>query len=121
MQDAVEPIVPDLKTDHCPRCLQPVSPKVPRCLGCGQPIRSRRSLPLLIGAAGVLVLVFAVLLMYQLVSNEDAANAPLPVDDQKAQTQELFSDPPPNSISSEAAKPAKPSSTPEKRPPLNER
>src|SRR5450631_137491 len=116
MQYAAEPVLQDVKAHFCPRCLQPVPSKVDRCPGCGQPIASRRFLPLSIGVAGLLALVFAVLVIYQMVSNEDAANAPAPPDPATAEKQEaLFSDPTP--AKAQASEPAKP----EKRPPLDER
>jgi hypothetical protein len=116
MKDAVEPVLLDATDDRCPRCLQPVPHKAPRCPGCGQPIRTMRMLPFAIGAAGLLALVFAVLLMYRVASNEDAANAPAPPDPAAAEKQqELF--PRPTPTTSKASEPAKP----EKPPPLNER
>ena len=113
MPDAAEPVTEDTKGDRCPRCLQTVPPKASHCPGCGQPIRSMRSLTFAIGIAGLLVLVFAMIVMYQLVANEDAANAPVPVDQNAAQ-QPLIPDSPPESSSDEPAKP-------EKKPPLDER
>ena len=74
-----------------------------------------RSLPFVIGAAGLLALLFVVLLMYQMMSNEDAANAPAPVDEVAAEQQKLFPDPRrPTASRPEPSKPDKP-------PPLNER
>ena len=104
----------DTKGDRCPRCLQTVPPKASRCPDCGQPIRSMRSLTFAIGIAGLLVLVFAMIVMYQLVANEDAANAPVPAKENAAPQDELLPDPPPASRPNEPAKP-------EKKPPLDER
>ena len=59
-------------------------------------------------------LLFVLLLMYQMVSDEDAANAPAPVDE-AAQQQTILPDPPPAN-----SKPAEPPQ-PEKPPPLNDR
>src|ERR1017187_6216106 len=119
MPDAAEPVIEDTKGDHCPRCLQTVPPKASRCPGCGQPIRSTRSLILAIGIAGLLVLVFAMLVMYKVMANEDAANAPVPVDENADQKQELFPDPPQASSANEPVKPDQPPK-PEKKPPLDE-
>ena len=119
MPDAAEPVIEDTKGDHCPRCLQTVPRKASRCPNCGQPIRSTRSLILAIGIAGLLVLLFAMLVMYKVMANEDAANAPAPVDENADHQQELFRDPAPASSSTEAAKPDEPT-RPEKKPPLDE-
>src|ERR1017187_7136286 len=86
MPNAAEPVMEDTKGDRCPRCLQTVPPKASRCPGCGQPIGSMRSLAFAIGIAGLVVLVFAMIVMYRLVANEDAANAPVPVDGPTAGT-----------------------------------
>ena len=115
MQPAVQQAVHDPKAERCPRCLQPVPPRVSRCPGCRQPVHSLRSLPLVIGAACLLALLFVVLLMYRMMRNEDAANAPVPVDEVAAEQQKLFPDPPPAN-----SKPSGPSK-PDKPPPLNER
>jgi hypothetical protein len=118
MPDAAEPVKEDTKGDHCPRCLQPVPRKASRCPGCGQPIRSTRLLTFAIGIAGLLVLLFAMLVMYRLVRNEDAANAPVPVDEDAA-PQPLFPDPPPASTADDKAKPDEPAK-PDKKAPLDE-
>jgi hypothetical protein len=52
-----------------------------------------RALTFAIGTAGLLVLVFAVIVMYQVVAN-DAANAPVPVKENAAAQEELLPDPP---------------------------
>jgi hypothetical protein len=70
---------------------------------------------LVIGAAALMAILFVVFLMYRMVRNEDAANAPAPVDAVAAEQQKLFPDPPPAN-----SKPAEPSK-PDKPPPLNER
>ena len=103
MPDAAEPVMEDPKADRCPRCLQTVPPRASRCPGCGQPIHSMRPLIFAIGIAGALALVFVMLVMYRLARNEDAANAPVPVDQNAAQ-QPLFPDSPPESSSEEPAK-----------------
>jgi hypothetical protein len=70
-------------------------------------------LPFAIGAAGLLLIVFVMLVMYRSARNEDVYTAPVPVEENAAQQQDLLPDPPP----ANAAKPAKP----DKPPPLNER
>jgi hypothetical protein len=119
MPDAAEPVPENTKGDRCPRCLQTVPPRASRCPGCGQPIHSTRPLIFAIGIAGLLVLVFATLVMYRMAKNEDAANAPVPVDENANQQQELFRDPPQASSANEPAKPDQPTK-PEKKPPLDE-
>jgi len=47
-------------------------------------------LTLLIGAACLMALLFVVLLMYRMMRNEDAANAPAPVDEVAAEQQKHF-------------------------------
>jgi hypothetical protein len=69
---------------------------------------------LVIGAACAVALLFVVLLMYRVLRNEDAANAPVPVDEETAEQQLMVPDPPANSKPREPSKPDKP-------PPLNER
>ena len=115
MQPAVQPTVHDAKAERCPRCFQPVPPRVYRCPGCRQPVQSLRSWPLVIGAVGLMALLFVAILMYRMMSNEDGANAPAPADDVTAEQQKLFPDPPPAN-----SKPAEPSK-PDKPPPLNDR
>jgi hypothetical protein len=115
MQHAAEPVLEDRKADHCLRCLDPLPPKVPRCPGCGHPVRTLRLLPFVIGTVGLLVLVFAVLVMYRLVKNEDVENTILPPDPSTAETHELFPDPP-----ADKGKDSEPAKA-EKPPPLNER
>jgi hypothetical protein len=118
MPDAAQPVMEDPKGERCPRCLQNVSAGASRCPNCGQPIHSIRSLLVAIGIAGLLVLVFVMLVMYKVMANEDAASAPVPVDDAD-QKQQLFRDPPPASSANEPAKPDRPTK-PEKKPPLDE-
>ena len=60
-------------------------------------------------------LLFVLFLMYQMVTNEDAVNAPAPVDEAAAEQQAIPRDPPPA-----GTRPAEPSK-PDKPPPLNER
>jgi hypothetical protein len=86
---------------------------VSRCPDCGQPIHfhSLRLLPFAIGTAGLLLLVFVMLVMYRMAKNEEAARVPALMDENAPQ-QQLFRNPPP--ANSKANEPAK-------RPPLNER
>jgi hypothetical protein len=118
MPDAAQPVMEDPKGERCPRCLQNVPFGASRCPSCGQPIHSIRSLLVAIGIAGLLVLVFVMLVMYKVMANEDAARAPVPVDEAD-QKQELLRDPPPASSADEPAKPDRPTK-PEKKPPLDE-
>ena len=116
MQDAVQrSLVDDLKGELCSRCLQPVPPKASRCPSCRQPVHSLRLLMLAIGAAGLLVLVFALLVMFRTGRNQDLVEAPAAVDESAAQPQDPFAVPPP--ANNDSNQPAKP----EKKPPLNER
>jgi hypothetical protein len=120
MPDAAQPVIEDTKGDRCPRCLQTVPRKASRCPGCGQPIHSTRPLILTIGIAGVLVLLFAMLVMYKVMANEEAANSAVPVDENADQQHELFPDPPQASSGAEPAKPDPPTK-PDKKPPLDEK
>src|SRR5512133_1948136 len=112
----VQGAVADLKENNCPRCLQPLAGKVARCPGCGQPIEGTSlALRLAIGVAGVIALVFAVVILYQSVRNEEASNAVAPIEEgQKTPEEVLFPTPAPDSGSKAAPKP-------EKKPPLNEK
>lgn len=112
MEDTAEPGLEGAAVARCPRCLQPVSAKATRCPECFQPIRSHRRLPLVIGVAGLLVMLFAVLVMFRMMRNEDLMRAPVPVDEGAVKESDPFDIPPPAS-----GKPAQP----EKRPPLNEK
>jgi hypothetical protein len=116
MPDAAQPVLRDPNAEHCPRCLQVLPPKASRCPDCGQPIHfhSLRLLPFAVGIAGLLALVFVMFVMYRMAKNEEAARAPVPVDDNASQ-QELFHDSPP--ANGKANEPSKP----DKRPPLDER
>ena len=117
MAEDLQPILQELKDERCPRCLQPVPPDASHCPGCRQPIHSLRLLPFAVGAVGLLLMVFVMLVMYRSARNEDAATAPVPVEENAAHTQDpLLPDPPP----ANSAKPARPAK-PEKPPPLNER
>ena len=85
-----------------------------------------RSATFAIGIAGLLVLLFAMLVMYQLVANEEALNAPVPVDENADQQQGIFPDPPQAGTADEPAMPyptTKPDqpTKPEKKAPLDER
>ena len=98
--------------NRCPRCLQPVPAKSARCPGCRQPVHSSsRTLRLVITFAGLVVLVFAAALTYQMLRSEDAGKAETPAPPKTAEEQ-LFRDSPPAG--------SKEPSKPEKKPPLNE-
>lgn len=112
MYDVAIP-TPPAEGDVCTRCLQPVPWKARRCAGCGHPHHNRRYLPVLIGAAGLLVLAFVMALMYFSARNVDLQNAPAQVDGDAPQDI-MVKTPPDNGKPAEPAKP-------EKRPPLNEK
>jgi hypothetical protein len=115
MPEDVQPILEDLKTDRCPRCLQPVPPQASHCPDCRQPIHSMHLLPFAIGAAGLILMMFVMLVMYRSVRNEDAATAPVAVEENADRQQDpMVPEPAANSS-------AKPAAKPEKRPPLDER
>ena len=107
-----QPVFPDPKADRCPRCVRVLPPRASRCPDCGQPIHfhSLRLLPFAVGIAGLLALVFVMLVLYRMAKNEEAARAPVPVDENAPQ-QQLFTDSPP----------ANSHAKPDKKPPLNER
>jgi uncharacterized paraquat-inducible protein A len=65
------------ETDICSRCGQLVAPEGNRCPRCGSPMKVHtKRLPILIGIAGVLALLFVVLLMVVVIQNsDDAADA----------------------------------------------
>ena len=125
MPDAAQPVVVDPKGRHCPRCLQAVPPRASRCPGCGQPVHSTRLLTFAIGIIGLFVLLFAMLVMYKLANDEEAATAPAPVDED-SNPQPLFPEAPAASTADDPGKPKEPAKPdeppkPEKKPPLNER
>jgi hypothetical protein len=101
-------------TDKCTRCLQPVPYRASRCPACGQPHHNRRSVPLLIGAAGVFALAFVMGLMYYATWRADLMKADVPVDEDGVK-QEIMVQPP-----SEDSAPKEPEK-PEKPPPLNDK
>jgi hypothetical protein len=101
--------------DRCTRCLQLLPYKAQRCPDCGQPAKSRRALPLLIGVAGVLALLFVLGLMWRMVANEEFAKAPVLVDDASTRQEEILPEIPPDD--GKAKKPEEPA----KRPPLDDR
>ena len=103
------------KPNAAPAVFSPFHPERPAVRAAASPSIPCGRCRLVIGAVGLMALLFVVLLMYRMVSNEDAANAPAPVDEAAAEQQKLFPDPPPAN-----GKPAEPSK-PDKPPPLNER
>ena len=113
MEDFDQLSLEDLRVERCPRCLQPVPPKASRCPQCRQPIHAVRLLPWVLGAVGLLVLLFGLLITFRTMRNEPRVS--VPVDESAAPQDSLSSEPPgANNAPSEPAKP-------EKRPPLNER
>ena len=115
MQDAIEPSSAELVVERCPRCLLPVPPKVPNCPDCRYPIHPLRLLPFAIGGAGLLVLLFVLVVAFRVMRNDALLNAPVPYDSGAAQA-----DPVHDPVSTDdATSPSKPSK-PEKPPPLNE-
>ena len=102
----------DVRADMCSRCLQPVPPKAARCPQCRQPVHRLRLLPWVAGAAGLLALVFALLVAFHVVGGRP----PAPVAEGASQVHALEQAPPVE----EDSKPGPPPK-PEKRPPLNER
>ena len=61
----------------CSRCEQVVTPQGNRCPRCGSPMRIHsRRLPILIGLAGVLALLFVVFLMMKVIQNSEAESGP---------------------------------------------
>ena len=60
----------------CHRCLQPVPVKAARCVNCGERVNAFRHLPIVIGIAGIVALVFVIVIMYQVVWNVDIESAP---------------------------------------------
>ena len=102
------------KSDMCARCLQPVEYRATRCPNCGQPHRSRRFVPLLIGVAGIFALAFVMALMYYAAWRADMMKADVP-EDEPGIKREIMVD-----TSAGDGKPAEPPA-PEKKPPLNDK
>jgi ribosomal protein L11 len=72
-------------------------------------------LPFAIGAAGLILMMFVMLVMYRSVRNEDAATAPVTIEENAdRQPDPMVPEPPADST-------AKPAAKPDKRPPLDER
>ena len=72
-------------------------------------------LPFAIGAAGLILMMFVMLVMYRTARNEDAPTAPAAVEENADRQQDPMVPEP------AAGSSAKPAAKPEKRPPLNER
>ena len=69
----------DSKGERCSRCLQPVPAKAARCPHCRVPVQKSSSLlGVILGVAGLIVLLFAIALMYQTARNEDADTEEVP-------------------------------------------
>jgi predicted amidophosphoribosyltransferase len=65
------------ETDICSRCGQLVAPEGNRCPRCGSPMKVHtKRIPILIGLAGVLALLFVIFLMVVVIHNADVENAP---------------------------------------------
>jgi uncharacterized paraquat-inducible protein A len=63
------------ETDICSRCSQLVAPVGNRCPRCGSPMKVHTMrLPIVIGIAGVLALLFVVVLMVMVIQNADVEN-----------------------------------------------
>jgi len=116
MEDAGQPSLEDLRVVRCPRCLQPVPPKATACPDCRLPIQRLRILPWAMGAAGLLMLMFALLVLFRMMHTETHLKEPVPV--------EQTNDNPDKNLFPEPAADDKNPKTPpkpEKRPPLDER
>ena len=65
------------RQDVCHRCLEPLPPNATRCTSCGERRQGTIGrVPLLIGTAGVLALVFLVWIMVVVIKNEEFMNSP---------------------------------------------
>jgi len=74
--------------DVCSRCGQLVTVAGKRCPRCGSPVGMRtKRLPILIGIAGVLALLFVVAIMVVVIQNEDLDQGPPPADSKSAPAQ----------------------------------
>ena len=108
---------PDLHAESrekCTRCLQPVPKKAPRCPSCGQPTVNRRLVPLLIGVAGLFVLLFAMAVLFYASHREELMNRA--VVEEEAE-KPILSDSPPDSGPAPPSRPEQP----EKKAPLDEK
>jgi len=66
---------PSRETGICSRCGQLVVPEGNRCPRCGSPMSvHNKRLPIIIGIAGVLALVFVIIMMLVVVQNSDIEN-----------------------------------------------
>ncbi len=64
------------ETGICSRCGQLVAPEGNRCPRCGSPMKvHNKRLPILIGIAGVLALLFVVLLMVRVIQRSDDSDS----------------------------------------------
>jgi hypothetical protein len=72
----MEPTAPQASGNTCPRCLQPVSPGARKCPDCGVYIPRSRLKQILMGLAGMLTLVFIIVLIVTVIGKDEPANAP---------------------------------------------
>jgi hypothetical protein len=120
MQEAVAELNP--ASDKCSRCLQPVPVAAKRCPQCGQPIsKARRLIFMSVAAAGVLALLFMLVVMYRVVYLADMQHAPTLEDDQAVPADAMATPPATSQDVPLPPKDDKPSAPPEpeKPPPLN--
>ena len=80
----MEPTVVEERASVCPRCLQSLAPDVRKCPNCRVYIPRSRLKPILLGLAGALTLIFAVLLIMTVLRSQNAESAPVN-DDQEQQ------------------------------------
>ena len=67
----------------CPRCRGAVARNAKSCPACGERLAFMRRVPIFVGIAGVLALIFAAVMMFTSAQNEDEADKPtVPVQDQ---------------------------------------
>src|SRR4051794_38850605 len=110
--------------EKCARCLQPIASDSVRCTHCGQPIHNpRRLIFLMVAAAGVLAVIFMLVIMYRVVYLADLEEAGPVESEQSAAPAAQFSDA--STTSQEAPPPPKDAKPPEplapdKPPPLNQ-
>lgn len=110
--------------ERCIRCYEPVPVNAARCPHCRQPLsNAKRFVPMIVGAAGVLALLFLLVMMYRVVYLTDLEHAK-PLEDEQSVARDPFANP---ATSASQDKPAaksddKPAETakPDKPPPLNQ-
>ena len=120
MEDVVAELTP--ASDKCARCLQLVSSKDARCPHCGQPTNNPRRLVLMgVATAGVMAILFVLVVMYRVIYLADLEQA-APLEDPEAEPAAAFVEGSATSqdvsVPKQEEKPAAPAE-PEKPPPLN--